>query len=82
MIKDNALSRGGIIMADIRVHLITIFVIIANLGVLATKWSLGITVQPYLFSGVILILFGDLLMLGLQMFVDSTKYKRVDTKEG
>ena len=47
----------------------TLLVIIINLCLVFTKWHLGINVVPYLIIGSGLVLGGDLILIGLQMYL-------------
>lgn len=61
----------------------TLFTIAANLGIVLSKWNYGITVNHYLLLGTIFILFGDLLMIGIQVYLDNDKTNRwVSKTEG
>jgi len=53
----------------------TVIIIIVNLCLVFTKWSLGINVVPYLLLGASLILCGDCILIGLQMYLIEKQQK-------
>ena len=60
----------------------TLFTIATNLGIVLSKWNYGITVNHYLLLGIFFILFGDSLMIGIQMYLDNDKTNRWVSNKG